>query len=329
MRQHNATVRLASGTTWYRITGDLGGRGSPLLVLHGGPGSTHDYLDGFTDLADRHAVIHYDQIGNGGSELAQGRSPDGWTVDLFLRQLDELIEHLGIGVRYGMLGHSWGGMLAAEHAVRRSGGLQALVLADTPASMPLWTEAAEKLRRALPPEIFATVVRHERDGTVDAAEYRRALEVYDARHMCRLQPWPPELQRTVAAKKAHPAVFDAMIGSHDSHVTGTLRDWSIAERCGRITVPTLLISGQYDEAAPSTIRPFADRIPDVRWARFEQSSHMPHIEERRACMATVRTFLSACDHRLLADAVEQIPAALGNVMDEEEKSNGDKPRSGP
>ena len=121
MRQLNATVELASGTTWYKITGKLDGVGSSLLVLHGAPGSTHDYLDAFTDLADCRAVIHYDQIGNGGSDLAKSRRPDDWTVGLFLRQLDELIKHLCIGGRYGMLGHSWGGMLAAEHASRCQG----------------------------------------------------------------------------------------------------------------------------------------------------------------------------------------------------------------
>lgn len=300
LTQHDATVQLASGMTWYRIDGELQGSRLPLLILHGGPGSTHDYLDGFTDLSGERAVIHYDQLGNGRSEPVDGRSPASWTVDLFLRQLDELIEHLGIAKCYGLLGHSWGGMLGAEHAVRRPTGLQALVLANTPASMRLWIEAAETLRHGLPPEVQATLLRHERQGTVDDPEYRRALDIYDRRHMCRLDPWPMELQSTVAAKKAHPAVFQTTIGLHDCRVTGTLRDWSIVDRCDRISVPTLLISGRNDEATLQTVQPFALRIPNVRWAMFQRSSHMPHLEEREACMATVRAFLASCDDKIVS-----------------------------
>lgn len=294
--QDGAIVHLGSGATWYRVTGDMRACGLPLIVLHGGPGSTHDYLDSFKDLAFAgRAVIQYDQIGNGRSDHAEDRSPGAWTVNVFLRQLKEFIAHLGIGARYALLGHSWGGMLAAEHAVRRPTGLKALVLADAPAAMPLWIAAANRLRRALPPEVLATMLRHECDDTLDDPAYDRAVEVYERRHACRLEPWPPELQRTVAAKKAHPTVFSTMIGRNDCHVTGSLRDWTIVDRCHEIAVPTLLISGHHDAATRATMQPFADRIPDVRWRKFEQASHMPHLEQRPACMDTVGQFLAACD----------------------------------
>lgn len=119
--------------TWYRITGDLHSPDTPLVILHGGPGCTHDYVDSFKDIASTgRAVIHYDQLGNGKSTHLREVKRDFWTVDLFLSELDNLLEHLGIENNYALLGQSWGGMLASEHAVRQPEGLKALIIANSP-----------------------------------------------------------------------------------------------------------------------------------------------------------------------------------------------------
>ena len=116
--------------------------------------------------------------------------------------------------------------------------------------------------------------------------------MYYARHVCRVQPEPAEVLRTNAAIEDDPTVYHTMNGPTEFHVIGSLRNWSIIERLPRIQVPTLLISGRFDEATPATVQPFADGIRDVRWQIFEQSSHMPHVEEREACMACVGAFLA-------------------------------------
>ncbi|HTI27072.1 MAG TPA: alpha/beta fold hydrolase, partial [Kutzneria sp.] len=139
-------AKFGEHETWYRITGELGSGGVPLVVLHGGPGCTHDYLLRLTSLAGDRAVVHYDQLGNGRSTHLPDATPDFWTVELFLAELDNLVETLGIADRYALLGQSWGGMLAAEHAVRRPAGLRGLVIANSPASMQLWSAAADRLR---------------------------------------------------------------------------------------------------------------------------------------------------------------------------------------
>jgi L-proline amide hydrolase len=215
---------------------------------------------------------------------------DFWTVELFLAELNNLIAHLGIR-DYALLGQAWGGMLGAEHAVRQPVGLKALIIANSPASMALWCQAAKELRQALPAEVQATLQRHEDAGTTDSAEYRAASDVFYARHVCRIQPMPAEVARTFAAIDADPTVYHAMNGPTEFHVIGSLRTWSIIERLASIQVPTLLISGRFDEATPATVQPFADGIANVQWQIFEQSSHMPHVEEREACMACVAGFL--------------------------------------
>lgn len=277
--------------TWFRVTGDPDSGRLPLIVAHGGPGCTHDYVDSFKDLAATgRAVVHYDQIGNGRSTHLPDAPREYWVVDLFLAELNNLIAHLGIR-DYALLGQSWGGILGAEHAVRQPVGLKALIIANSPASMALWSEAANELRQALPADVQATLQRHEAAGTTSSAEYRAASDVFYARHVCRIQPMPAEVARTFAAIDADPTVYHAMNGPTEFHVIGSMRDWTIIDRLPRIQVPTLLISGRYDEATPATVQPFADGIANVQWQIFEASSHMPHVEEREACMACVAAFL--------------------------------------
>ncbi len=293
MQQRDGRAPFRTYQTWYRVTGSLDAAAPPLVTLHGGPGCIHDYLDSLTDLASaRRAVVHYDQLGNGWSTHLRDKGADFWTVELFLDELDSLLAHLGIAGRYDLLGQSWGGMLAAEHAVRRPAGLRRLVIADSPASMATWIAEANRLREALPAEVQATLLRHERDGTTHSKEYTAATRVFYDRHVCRV-PWPPELQRTFAAMAQDPTVYETMNGPSEFHVIGTLKSWTIEDRLDRIAVPVLVVSGRHDEATEACVRPYVERIAGARWTVFEESSHLPHIEERARFMQVVGAFLDA------------------------------------
>ena len=276
--------------TWYRVTGDLSA-GVPLVALHGGPGAPHDYLLTVADLATpTRAVVHYDQLGCGRSTHLPDRPSDSWTPQLFVDELDVVLVGLGID-GYDLLGQSWGGMLAAEHAVRRPAGLRRLVIADSPASMELWSEAAGRLRAELPADVAATLTTYEEREQYDAPGYLAAMQVFYDRHVCRVLPNPPEVAATFAALEADPTVYGTMNGPTEFTVLGSLQGWTIIDRLDRVAAPTLLVSGRYDEATAECVQPFADRIPDVRWTVFEQSSHMPHVEERELFMAVVGEFL--------------------------------------
>ena len=289
-------VDFGDWQTWYRVTGDLASGKTPLIAAHGGPGATHDYLLTMADLAaSGRPVIHYDQIGNGNSTHLPDRGVDFWTVQLFVDELANLVDKLGIRGGYHLLGQSWGGMLAAEHGVRRPAGLRSLTISDSPASMTLWLEAAARLRDELPPDVQATLTRHEDAQTTDSPEYLEAMEVFYARHVCRVVPRPAEVERSFAAIASDPTVYFTMNGPSEFHVIGSLKTWSIIDELHKIAVPTLLISGRHDEAAPSTVQPYADRIPNVRWHVFEHSSHMPHVEERDDYMKLVSAFLDEHD----------------------------------
>lgn len=282
--------------TWYRVTGDLDrtraeGR-APLVILHGGPGATHDYTLRMTMLgADGRAVVHYDQLGCGNSTHLPDAKPDFWTVELFLDELDNLLDALDIRGNYDVLGQSWGGMLAAEHALRRPAGLHRLVIANSPASMDLWVSEANRLREQLPSEVQATLLEHEAAGTTDSAEYRQAEEVFYARHVCRIVPNPPEVARSFELIDEDPTVYHTMNGPSEFHVVGTLRDWTVVDKVASIEVPTLVLRGEHDEATAAVVEPFLAAIPDVRGHVFPDSSHMPHVEEEEAYMRVVSEFL--------------------------------------
>src|SRR6266540_6000317 len=286
--------------TWYAVAGELRpdepAAPAPLVALHGGPGAAHDYLVTLTDLArDGRAVVLYDQIGNGRSSHFPGRGGDFWTVDLFVRELQNLVAALGIGDRHHVLGQSWGGFLAQEYALTSPPGLRSLVLADTAASFPDFVAEASRLRAELPPEVEATLRRHEQAGTTDDPEYAAACQVFYDRHVCRLEPWPPELVEAFAWIERDPTVYHTMNGPSEFHVVGSIKDWQSKDRLGSIDVPTLLVSGRYDEATPALQEVLLDGIPGAEWVLFEESSHLPHVEERERYMQVVGEWLARHD----------------------------------
>ena len=281
--------------TWFRITGDLEAGGVPLVLLHGGPGATHDYLLSMTDLAANRAVVHYDQLGNGRSTHYPERGADFWTVDLFVRELHSLVKALGIADRHHVLGQSWGGFLAQEYAFTSPPGLRSLVLADTAASFPDFIAEANRLRADLPPDVEATLRRHEDEGTTDDPAYMEACQVFYARHVCRLDPMPAEVVEAFSWLERDPTVYHTMNGPSEFHVVGSIRDWQSKDRLGSIEVPTLLVSGRHDEATPALQETLKAGIPGSEWVVFEESSHMPHVEERELYMRVVGDWLARHD----------------------------------
>lgn len=298
MAQHQQEGRARFGAyeTWYRITGDLGSGKKPIILLHGGPGVAHNYIDSYKLLAnDGRAVIHYDQIGCGNSTHLPDADPAFWTPQLFVDELENLIDHLGIRAGFHVLGQSWGGMLGAEYGVRRPKGLKSLTIANSPASMALWTSEAMRQRSEMPQDIQEALNTYEALGDYDNPAYKAATEWVYARHVCRVIPNPPEVVASFDQTALDPTVYHTMNGPNEFFVVGTLKNWDITPELHKIIVPTLIISGRHDEATPATVQPYKDLIQGSTWVIFEASSHMPHVEETPFCMGVVGGFLNAND----------------------------------
>jgi L-proline amide hydrolase len=276
---------------WYRIAGGSDHELFPLLILHGGPGAPHGYLENLEALAsDRRRVIFYDQLGCGRSD--QPDDPSLCRVSRFADELATVRRELGLD-QVHILGQSWGGMLAMEYALRQPKGLVSLILANTTPSMPLWVAEANRLRAELPPEVNATLLRHEEAGTTDDQEYQDAVSVFNARHVCRVRPLPEFVQ---LAFDQIGFVYNYMNGPSEFHVTGVIKDWDRTDHLSEIHVPTLILSGRYDESTPAINEVLHRGIAGSEWVIFEHSSHLAHVEEPELYMQTVQAFLNRVEN---------------------------------
>lgn len=294
MRQREITVPFDSGHTWARVTEpDQPTGAAPLFVLHGGPGMAHNYvanLDALADLTGR-TVIHYDQIGCGRSSHHPDAPAEHWVPQLFVDEFHALRSALGIET-YHVLGQSWGGMLGAEIAVRQPAGLLSLEICNSPASMELWLAGAARLRAELPEAARRALDEHEAAGTLDHPDYIDATDEFYRRHVCRVVPMPQDFVDSEAQMLADPTVYHTMNGPNEFHVVGTMRDWSIIDRLPRISVPTLVVAGELDEATPETWEPFVAHIPGALSHVFAGASHCTHLEMPGAFRAVIADFLA-------------------------------------
>jgi len=285
--------------TWYRIVGEGEATGKrPLLVLHGGPGVTHDYLLPLEALADTgRRVIFYDQLGNGRSD--QPKDPSLWTRNLFLDELATVREALDLK-RVHLLGHSWGGMLALDYLLTRPAGVLGLILANSLSSEPLWSAETNRLRGELPIEVESVLARHEADGTTDDPAYQEAVMAFYKLHLLRVDPWPDYVLSSFQYIMANPEVYNTLWGNNEFTCNGTLRGWDITDRLGEITTPTLILSGRYDESTPAVNELLQRGIAGSEWVLFEEGSHFCHIEETERYLKVVTEFLDRQDARFPA-----------------------------
>jgi len=287
--------------TWYRLVGDLlftkpGVR--PLVALHGGPGVSHNCMTPHADLFASQGipVIFYDQIGGGQSTHCEAAPKQFWTVDLFMDELENLLKHFGIDGDYDLVGHSWGGMLAANFAAARNpSGLKHIIITNAPASMALLEESTAGLVEQLPQNLSEVIKRHEEDGTTNSPDYQQALEVFYEKHVCRLDPWPEELIASYTAMGEDPTVYLTMHGPSECTITGTLKRWTIVDILHDISVPTLIMNSVFDKTQNLCMLPFSRSVPKVKWVQFANSSHFPFFEERGRYMKVVGDFLTGAD----------------------------------
>ena len=277
--------------TWYRMVGNHSSRGAPLLALHGGPGSTHNYFAPLERLAEERMVILYDQIGCGGSDRPQDIE---WSVAVFRDELVAVRDQLGLD-RIHLLGTSWGGMLALEHVLSGAEGIVSLVFSSTLASVDEWAAEQRRLRNALPPAVVEVLDRHERAGTYDDPEYERAMEAFFDRHFYRGPKPRAELERMAAEKSTE--VYRAMQGPNEWTVTGALRGWDVRNRLGEIDVPTMVIRGRYDMCSDVIAATLVNAIRGAREVVLEESSHTPVLEETDRYLNAVGGFLRDSEGR--------------------------------
>src|SRR6266513_5922501 len=275
--------------TWYRVAGELRSGATPLLALHGGPGSTHHYFAPLEGLAPERPVVLYDQIGCGSSDRPQDIE---WSLAVFREEVNAVRSQLGLE-RIHLLGTSWGGMLALEHVLSGAEGVVSLILSSTLASIEQWAAEQVLLRNALPPTVVEVLDRHERADTYDDPEYEQAMEAYFDRHFYRGPKPRPELE-LMNAEKARD-VYRAMQGPNEWTVTGALRGWDVRDRLVEIDVPTVVIRGRHDMCTNSIAATLVRGIRNACEVVLEESSHTPVLEETERYLEAISVFMRQCE----------------------------------
>jgi proline-specific peptidase len=283
--------------THYSLWGTLSNNPlPPLICIHGGPGATSAYMKPFSLLHVDYGfpVILYDQLGCGQSTHLPDKKGDTdfWTIDLFVAELQNLIAALGIsGSSFDLLGHSWGGQLAARFAAQQQQPtrLRKLVIAQSTAVIAHRTEYFNRQMESLPSPFGEAAQRALRESNTDTAEYQAALAEYSKHHMCRLNPWPQEMLDSMAAMGEDDTVH--------STLEGVLREFDIRPDLRKLTADAvpgglLVMNGRYDQSVDEVVWPFF-ALPSARakWVRFAESSHMAMLEETEEVMMVTGRFL--------------------------------------
>jgi proline iminopeptidase len=289
-------LEVPGGRVWSRRvgsgpTGLVSGGGLPLLVLHGGPGAPHHYLEPLAALADERPVIFYDQLGCGESERPDDSSL--WTVERFVEEVAAVREALGLQ-RMHLLGQSWGSTLAVNYVARvPDHGVAGMVLSGPFLSSSRWEADQRAHLAAMPGAVQAAVADAEASGDFDAPAYQDAMMSFYQRHVCRLDPWPDCLNE--AFQNMGMDVYMKMWGPSEFTCTGTLRGAEFTGLLPRIEQPTLLTCGCFDEATPETTAWYHSLIPEAEMRVFEDASHNHHLEHPAEYLDLVRAFLRKHD----------------------------------
>lgn len=277
------------GRTWFRVMGDLKSPLTPVVVMHGGPGSSHHGVLAMAKLLhdSGRPVILYDQIGCGQSTSLKSKPTHFWTLELFEEELARLIKHLKIEKRYILAGASWGGMLALNYLVKRPKGLKGLILANSLPSSRLWVQETRKLVAKLPAKQRAAIYKYEKLEKYTHKDYLAANELFAKRHIRQI----PQLIDNPPKRKFGKHVYEAMWGPTEFTVRGSLKDWSVEKDLVRINVPTLLINGENDEATPAMQRFMKARIKGSEYYCIKGAAHTAFAEAPLEWMRATESFL--------------------------------------
>jgi len=264
----------------YRVWTKRVGEGDiKVLTLHGGPGGNHMYLECMEDFLPREGIEFYyhDQLGCGFSDNPD--DPSLWTVARYTNEVEQVRQALGLKDFY-LYGHSFGGMLGYEYALKYGQNLKGLVISNMVASMPQYVRYVNKLRNELPPDVIATMQKYEAKGEYEAPEYQKILmeQVY-ARHLCRLDPWPEPTERFF--RYLNTKIYNYMQGPSEFTVTGTYKDWDRSGDLKDIRTRALLMGARYDTMDPEEMRRIASTMPNARVAISEKGSHCTLYDDQQ------------------------------------------------
>jgi len=268
-----------------------------LLLLHGGPGATHEYFEAVDSFFPGAGIeyYYYDQLGSAYSD--QPGDPRLLDTARFVEEVEQVRLALGLDQdNFYLLGHSWGGILAIEYALKYQQHLKGLVISNMMSSIPAYNRyASEVLMPQMDPAALAEIKRMEAEKRFDDPRYMELLAPHYERHILRMPiaQWPDPVNRAFA--HINKKVYVPMQGPSELGASGILADWDRTEDLSRITVPTLVIGARHDTMDPAFMEAMSKRLPRGRYLHCPQGSHMAMYDDQATWMAGVIDFLHDTD----------------------------------
>jgi proline iminopeptidase len=276
------------------------GRGAPLLIVHGGPGASHDYfLPYLLPLARHNKLIFIDERGSGRSEKLE--DPTGYTVENMVEDVEDVRVALGLG-KISLLGHSYGGVLAQAYALRYQRNLTHLILCSTFSSTKAINEVFVKMKENMPAELRDRINRMESEGLFGhGKDYEKNRYTNDYMVAAWGEGYFPYLYQNHPDPNFDPIamgvtawdLYREMWGSHGEYIIdGNLTSVEYTDRLSTIHVPTLITVGDHDESDPSMSRVMNSKIAGSKLVILPKSGHMTFVDQPKMFLDAVSGFLN-------------------------------------
>lgn len=266
-----------------------------MLLLHGGPGMTHEYLDPFVDFVKAHPqveCIFYEQLGSYFSD--QPDDPSLWNIERFCQEVEEVRRAWHLNNFY-LYGQSWGGMLAMEYATRYQKYLKALIDSNMVDDMNDYAKYINKYRDSMDPADVKYMKQIEKENKLDDKHYNELLLKLYQRCICRVVPWPAAVNN--AFDRTNEQVYNTLQGPTEFTITGSLKIWSIRDRLKNIKVPTLVLGGKYDSMDPAVIKAMAKRLPHAEAHICPKGSHFSIFDDQKDYFAAIWSFIDRVEKK--------------------------------
>lgn len=267
-----------------------------LLLLHGGPGSTHEYFECFESFLPSEGIefIYYDQLGSVYSD--QPGDSDLWTVSRFVEEVEQVRQALGLNKdNFYLLGHSWGGILAMEYTLKHQEHLKGLIISNMMASCPEYDAYAENvLAKQMDSAVLEEIRSLEAKGEFQNPRYMELLiPHYYMKHICRLREWPDPVNR--AFTRMNQEIYVIMQGPSEFGISGRLENWDRKADLKDIAVPTLVIGAQHDTMDPEHMQWMSKQVQKGSYLYCPNGSHMCMYDDQDAHLKGLIKFIKAVD----------------------------------
>ncbi|MDZ4071535.1 MAG: proline iminopeptidase-family hydrolase [Sediminibacterium sp.] len=281
---HEGYAQVKGGRVWYRVFGE--GKGTPIMMLHGGPGGTSRSFYQFEEIGKDRPVIIFDQLGGGRSDYHTDTIL--LTVDNFVEQVEAVRKELGLTSFY-LHGHSWGTALALEYYLKYPQAVKAISFNSPYFSTKVWKADADTLIASLPDSIQQYIRTGEQTHTFDSPEYQRANIFFVKNFGLRTERRKSHLD--TADVKSNKFIYRYMWGPTEFTATGSLLNYDRIESLRTIRVPVLFITGAFDEARPQTVQRFQQMIPGAKFTVIPNAGHSTMHDNKEENIKVLKAFL--------------------------------------